>query len=347
MFRRSALLLLALAFTTPSFGQDWAKKMFKEQNHDFGTVARNAKSEFLFEFVNPYKEDAHITSVRTSCNCTTPSIYQGKDTLKSWEKGHILAVFNTGSFLGQRAATITVTFDKPFPAEVQLRITGNIRSDIEFQPGVIDFATVDQGKEATTQVTVIHHNRSDWKLNDIRSANENLEVELSQPMRRNAGVAYTMTVHLKKTAPAGALHDQLTLVSNDSSAPNIPVVVQGNIVPPLAISPATLFLGVLQPGQSVTKQLVVRGKLPFKVSEIVCPAGDCIRYAVKDEMKTLHLIPITFTAGEKPGDFNDVLTIKTDLEIGGVVNCPCKATIKANEAVAGNTEKTTVLKPAE
>lgn len=347
MLRRTVWALLVLCVVVPAWSQDYAKQMFKEQTHDFGTVARSAKSEFLFEFTNPFMEDVHISGVRTSCNCTTPSIYQGKDTLKSWEKGYILSVFNTGSFLGQRAATITVSIDKPFVGEIQLRITGNIRGDIEFQPGVIEFGSVDQGKEATSQITVIHHNRADWKLTDVRSANDNLEVELSPPVKRNAGVAYTMTVHLKKTAPAGSLQDQLTLISNDSTAPNIPLVVQGNVIPPLAISPATLFLGVLQPGQSVTKQLVVRGKLPFKVSDVQCPAGDCIRYTVKDETKTLHLIPITFTAGDKPGDFTDMLTIKTDLAIGGVVLCPCKATIKPLESVAGNVEKTTVLKPTE
>ncbi|MCE9530029.1 MAG: DUF1573 domain-containing protein [Planctomycetes bacterium] len=112
MVRQSAIstaLALALSLLSASApAQDWAKKMFEVTTHDFGTTARGARSEYLFEITNSYKEDVHIASVRTSCKCTTPTIYQGKDTLKTWEKGGILAAFNTASFLGHRSATITV-----------------------------------------------------------------------------------------------------------------------------------------------------------------------------------------------------------------------------------------------
>jgi len=60
-----------------TLAQDWAKKMFKVTKHDFGTVARGAKSEFRFEFENIYEEDLHIAGVRSSCGCTSPVIAQG------------------------------------------------------------------------------------------------------------------------------------------------------------------------------------------------------------------------------------------------------------------------------
>ena len=77
----------------------------------------------------------HISGVRASCGCTTPSI--SKDTLKTWETGAIIAKFNTDSFLGKKSATLTVTIDKPFYAEVQLNVAGYIRSDIVFNPGAV------------------------------------------------------------------------------------------------------------------------------------------------------------------------------------------------------------------
>lgn len=348
MFRSLAIVCLVVLGSSPIHAQDWAKKMFAASAHDFGTVARGAKTEFVFEITNPYVEDVHIASVSTSCHCTTPSIYLKKDTLKTWEKGGILAVFNTGSFLGQRAATVTVKIDKPFYAEIQLKVSGNIRGDIEVQPGVIEFANIDQGKPAQTQVTIVNHSRKDWTITDVRSANSNFEVELADPVRQNGSTKYLMTVHLKESASPGAFQDQLTLVTNEANA-NIPVMIQGNVVPPLAISPATLFLGVLKPGQTVTKQIVVRGKQPFKISAAKCDnGGDCFKVEVKDEKKNLHLIPVTFTAGDTPAEISANLKIETDLPVGGIVTCPLKATVKAADAVAGDTTgKTTVFKPAE
>ncbi len=114
---------------SPLFGQEWARKMFKVTEHDFGTCARNARAEYEFVFENLYMEDVHVAGVRTSCGCTTPSVVN--PTLKTYEKGAILAHFNTDHFLGQRGATLTVTIDKPFYAEVQLHVSGYIRSDVD------------------------------------------------------------------------------------------------------------------------------------------------------------------------------------------------------------------------
>lgn len=76
--RRLPSLLVAFLLATPCVAQEWADKMFKTRNHDFGNIARAAKAEFAFELTNLYLEDVHIAGVRASCGCTTPRIE--KDT---------------------------------------------------------------------------------------------------------------------------------------------------------------------------------------------------------------------------------------------------------------------------
>ena len=58
-----------------------------------------------------------------------------KDTLKTFEESELVAVFNTRTYQGDRNATLTVTFDKPFYAEVQVHISGTIRTDVVLEPG--------------------------------------------------------------------------------------------------------------------------------------------------------------------------------------------------------------------
>jgi hypothetical protein len=119
---------------------------------------------------------------------------------------------------------------------------------------------------------------------------------------------------LDGNAPAGYLRDYLMLVTNDRRFTTIPVLVEGHVIPSLSVSPASLFLGTLRPKQGVTKQLVVRGKSPFRIVSVTADCN-CFKFATPAEAgaKALHLIPITFTAADKPGKIVKTIRIKTDL----------------------------------
>jgi len=327
---RRALLagcaVLALCFCCRPASANWAQKMFKVTTHNFGHVAHGAKTEFSFELQNSYEEDVHIAEVRSSCGCTTASI--SKQTLKTWEKGAIVTTFNTKSFQGQRNSTITVVFDRPFKAEVQLSVTGYIHNDVDIQPGSVVFGDVLQGTAVQQQVSVTFYGRSNWNISDVRSANDHLEVELSSPNRAGGKTVYQMTVKLKPDAPAGFINDTLTIVTDDRNVPTVPLTVEGKILPPLTVSPSALFLGVLQPGQSVTKQLVVRAKTPFKIVAVRCD-GEDFQFKTNDQAKTVHLVPVTFTAGDTAGEVQQIIEIETDLPTGGTTKCLARGTIRA------------------
>ncbi|MCU0958686.1 MAG: DUF1573 domain-containing protein [Pirellulaceae bacterium] len=332
MFRAwiSAFVLLGL-LSPGANAQSWARKMFKVTEHDFGTVAKGSKAEFDFELQNIFEEDVHISHVRSSCGCTEPQIT--KQSLKTWDKSAIRAVFNTRSFIGSRSATLTVVIDQPYYAEVQLSVRGYIRADVLFTPGGVSFGEIEQGGTTEQWVSVSYAGRSDWSIVDVRSANANLEVELTDPERRFGRVSYKMLVRLKGDAPAGYLQDQLTIVTNDSYNSSLELPVEGRVVSPLTVSPASLFLGVLKPGETVEKKLFVKGTKPFRILSIECD-GDCFKFSTTDKVTATHLIPITYTAGEAPGKITQKIAIKTDLGSGAVTTCVASATI--TDAAAGD-----------
>jgi hypothetical protein len=300
--------------------------MFSTTAHDFGTVARDSKQEFAFTFKNPYKETVHVAGVRSSCGCTIPSVTQ--DTVKTHETSAIVAVFNTRSFLGQRGGTVTVTIDKPFYAEVQLRVHGFIRSDVVLTPGVVDFGSVAAGAGAESTLDVAYAGRGDWQITDVRSANPFFEVELEEGLRNRGRIQYRMLVHLKPGAPAGHLQDQLTLVTNDDDGQLLPVSVVGLIVSPLTVSPASLSLGILQPGETVQKRLVVRGAKPFHIVGVTC-ADNGFQFSPADQQaKTLHFVTLEYTAGSERGDIARTIRIETDLDRGLCAECVATATVK-------------------
>jgi len=307
----SFAVLVVAACVEPALAgaQDWAQKMFDHQDYDFGSVARGAEAQHRFPIKNLYKEDVHISTVYSSCGCTSPRIT--KDLLKSGETAYVIADFNTRSFQGPHSATITVLFDGQFPAEVRLQVKGNIRKDVVFIPGKIDLGTIDAGNPVERKINVAYAGRSDWQIVDVRSANPNFEVELT-PKDRSAGrVDYELLFRLKPTATAGYINDRLTIVTNDAANRLIPLAVEGNVIASITVSPSSLQMGVVKLGGKATKQLIVKGKGDFRVLRVECD-DPAFKFQVSDQAKKLHLIPVTYVAGDAPGKFVKKLRIFTD-----------------------------------
>jgi hypothetical protein len=325
-------------------GQEWARKMFTESSHDFGTVARGAKVEHRFQFNNPYQELAHVAGVRSSCGCTEPTVTNSE--LKTYEKSEIVASFNTRSFTGNHSATITVTFDKPFYAEVQLNVWGDIRSDLQVQPEMVELGTIEQGQEVDRKLTVTHSGLSDWKILDVRSVNSNYEVEVKSGPKSFDKVSYDLLVHLKKDAPPGYLKDQLILVTNDAHVTQFPIEVEGLVKAELTASPQSLVLGLVEPGKTAGKSIVVQdSRRPFKVTAVHCD-DDAFSFKIDDvakAAKAVQVIPVTFTAPDKAGKIVKKIRIETDLGKSFAVEVTAQVEVKGAERPA---DATTAKTPA-
>lgn len=328
--KNAALFCLVLCLPMAADAQEWPKKMFEKLEHDFGTVARGSDTVYKFEVTNKFVEDVHIKSVRSSCGCTSPSIEN--NVIKTYEKAYIVAKFNTrGSFTGPHSATLTVTIDKPFPAQVQLRVHGNIRGDVVFQPGSVRFDEVDQGTPQERRVNVSYAGRSGWKINDIVTSSESsdhYEVELTETQRVGGLVKYDLLVRLKESAPAGFLKDQLMLVTNDSANPRIPLDLEGRVNPEISIAPENLVLGEIAQGAEVPKKLIVRGKKEFKITDVECDE-ESFSFDFDPAPRKTHIITVNFNAGGEAGRLKREIRVLTDLGETYTAVCTAYATIVA------------------
>lgn len=313
MNRKAGFVLgIALLAGSPLMGQDWAKKMFEITEHDFGTVARGAKAEFDFALSNIYLDDVHILSVRSSCGCTSVEVVT--PSLKTYEQGAIRAKFNTGTFLGNRGATVTVVLDKPLPAEVQLHVKGYIRSDVVFEPGSVQFGDVEQGASVEQRVAVNYAGRGSWQISEVKSSNPYLSAEVIPSTHQNGQISYELAVRLDPKAPVGYFTDHLMLVTNDGQSSQMPLSVGGRVVSGITVSPSALFLGVVRPGQEVTKSIVVKAKKPFRILSITC--GDkAFTFGKESDAspKVVHVIPVKFLASGDTGKVMKTIRIETDL----------------------------------
>ncbi|MEE8451823.1 MAG: DUF1573 domain-containing protein [Thermoguttaceae bacterium] len=321
-----AVVLVLTTIVVPCFGQRWAEDMLDHRSHDFGMVARGAKIEHRFTLENIYEEDARIVSARSSCGCTTPKF--STKILKTWDKTEIVAVLDTRNFLGQKDSTITIRLDLPFPAEVQLHVHAYIRRNVVIQPEAVAFGTVTQGTAARQTVKVSYAGRDDWAIERVTTDNPSLKARVVKTRSGGGFVDYDLIVDLAEDAPVGYIREHLILVTNDAQprASRVPVTVEGvviasavspgaatedSVVPTITVRPSTLLLGVIGPGESATRPLVVQGSKPFKVVSATCE-DERFACATSEKSSVRHLLPVTFTADEQTGTIHGKILIKTD-----------------------------------
>jgi len=318
--RKILLTLIVTVLTSllavQGLAEPWVGKMFAEKEHDFGTVARGADTVYKFAAKNIFTQDIELVSVRSSCGCTSPSIE--KKILKTGDIGYVTARFNTRTFTGLHGATLTVQVrwnhqGTMRTAETQLRVSGNIRGDVEFKPGAVKFDDIEQGKVAERSVEVANNGSSSWKIVDVRGVSADLEVEMT-PKRRAAGrVAYELLIRLKDSAPAGYFNEQLVLVTNDAQNPRIPMHITGRIVPGITVAPQPLLLGGVNQGQQISKKVLVSGKQPFRILGVNSDAEECFQFKTDGESSKRHILEVTFDAKNQSGPVKHTISITTDL----------------------------------
>ncbi len=320
-------LIVALLAAPSVHGQSWAEKMFQgPSSHDFGIIARGARAEHEFVLKNIYVGDVQIVSARPNCGCTSVRITQ--PTLKTYERGSIVASINSDSFLGHQAATINVVFDQPARAVVQLHVKVYVQADVVVEPGAIDFGEVAAAQTAEQTLTIRAARGGRWAITGVDAPEDRYATELAETSRTAGAVEYRLRVRLGEGVEPGLLSDVLLLRTNDPATPQIPVEVRGRVLAALSASPAPLFLGVLSPGQKVSRALVIRAAKPFRILSITAD-GEGFSFSAGGQgasngpaaqsPRPVHVVSVSFTAGDQPGPVARTIRVTADLDGGAKV----------------------------
>lgn len=284
-----------------------------ERAHDFGAVARAAKTEHRFAIHNPFDQPMHLRSISASCGCTTPIIET--EWIKPGETGSVLARFNTGTFNGDRKATLNLSIDQPRGLQVQLNVKGYIRTDIVINPGELNFGAVPEGESKQIDANVEYAGRNDWKITDITSNDEFIDAQFEEISRKPGRITYKITARLAPGASTGTQATQLVLHTNDARLKSVPLVCSAQIQAPLTVNPDNLALGETRRGLPFQQRLLVKGTKPFRIVEVTAPNME-VRFEPIEEPKQIQFLNLILLPDETmpSGDFRTSLTIRTDLE---------------------------------
>jgi len=318
--------------------QSWnADNMFAIKSHDFGNVPLLSDTQHSFVFHNTSKQDVRIASISSSCSCA--EAWAPVKIIRSGEKGEIIAKVNTtGQHTKKKSSTITVTFDQPSTAHVQLEVAVYIRPDIVLNPGSVDFGAIREGQKITKTVQLQYAGNPNWSLVRIDRANKNPYIHAIATLVKNPGnsreITYNIQVSLSEKAPAGYVREILRFITNDQNSVAIELPVSGFVMDALVARPSPFQFGSIAPGETVTKYLVLRASQPFRVKSVRCPEDRRFIFSTADQTSSVHIVAVTLTSKQENSEnIRRTIDIETTLESQGKLQIPIYAHFLSAEEV--------------
>jgi Protein of unknown function (DUF1573) len=313
----AVVLGLLTAAAAPAQGDNWANKLFTFQSgpqglyHDFGTVPNGSMLRHNFPIYNPWAIPIEITEIRVSCGCVSARV--SKNLLQPRESAILEANMDTSKFTkpGHRTVSIFVSVGPQYISTATVQVSATRRDDVVFNPGQVSFGVVAGGQSLTRTIEVEYAGVLDWRVSEVIKNDAPLEVVQEEMYRRPGQVGYRLRVTLKPDAPPGQLTSKLLLKTNDPASPLVPVLVEATIQAPLTVVPSALSFGNAKVGETLSKRVIVRGIVPFKIMGIE-GLGDAFNVELPEKSDVQQILTIKYQA-KAAGEMHQQLKIITDL----------------------------------
>ena len=319
------LFLLCIVFAEKNVvANSWGTNLFATHRHDFGRVALGADAEFRFELTNIYNHELRLVGIRSSCSCVLPRL--STQILQPGETGAVIARFNTtGQHLRSKSSVITVQLETIINGvqrrdTVQLFVSGYIRPDVLLTPGSIEFGAVAEGTSAVRTLLMEHTGRPGWALMSVERSLPFIHARAEEIRRDRGDVTYRITATLLENAPPGYVRDVLRFTTNElqpgrAEPVEVMVPIHGVVTAAIRTKPSPMQIGILAPGETAVKNIVVRSETPFRITNVAA-SDNRFRFAFSDQASTVQLISVSFSARQMlPGqsqNIADVIRISTN-----------------------------------
>ena len=305
----SVCVLSLLTLVTSARADKFTDAMVSTEKIDFGVIATGTDVPKTIKIKNVHNQTYVIQEVKTSCACAQAQI--DKQVLQPGETAILTVKMNTRNFKQRKDSNVIIVFSSPRFTEVRIPVTAYIRTDMVFTPGSVQFGNVDLGEDGKAVVDIAYAGRSDWDIEDIKITNPNLKATLEATESGLGSINYKLTILMSKNAPVGRVRDLITIVTNDSANPNVPLLVDGQVVPDIAVSPPIVNLEAMTAGSVSTRSIVLKGKKPFSIKGVdFKETRDSVSAIITEKVSRVHVLPVKFKAPMTPGRFRDELMVK-------------------------------------
>lgn len=326
MIARFAWILFLTALSTSArAGGGWAAALVNQTEHNWGTVERGAQLSHQFTITNTTGKDVRIKNVSPSCHCVSPMVTDY--TIPPGGTSIIDARMNTSGFLGSKTVTITVTFDRPRRGELQLRVSTVSSGGANVASSEVDFGVATLGQKVEKKLILDFTGAVDRKIESVQFNKDKLTAAFKELERTGDRVRYELTLALPETLAPGQLEEKVLIRTNDPKNSETTVVAKARIEGQITMVPDTFKLNQLNPGDKLTRNVIIKGAAPFRIVQVNNTLG---MFAVQSggSDKTVQMVSVTFTAPADQAAIPDHLEFLTNAADGKPIVLPVVKTEK-------------------
>jgi len=303
-------LLLAVVIPTSGWGASWANELFTERQHDFGKVVRGERPSHDFIITNTSNREVRIRAIKVSCSCTKAVADNGR--IPPGGSSIINATMDTSGFQGTKAVTIYVQFERPWRAEVTLRVSCESVGKLGSEATEVDFGILPQGAVQEKRLNLDYSGPIDWKVLDLDFGNPGFHTEVREVSREPGKVRYELLIKLLPSIGPGTIEDTIRVHTNDPATPIVLVKPKAQVEADVVVTPAAIRLGELAPGQTVERKVMIKAPNPFKVVR-VDNADGILQFKSDGQAKAVQLVTLTLKVPDKVDEIPQHVDIVTDL----------------------------------
>lgn len=264
--------------------------------YDFGYAQHQQTITHIFKLKNVGSQPLVIHDIDSSCACT--AVLLSEKTILPTEIAELEVKFDTQYRRGRRTATVKVhtnDFDTPV---VYFTITGVIAGLARVVPNNLYLKDIGNQEEISKTIEIYDPGDGGLKVKRVQSSSPYITTKL-QHIHKDSLVA-KIFVTIKPGLPFGELEEKLTILTEGYRYPHVEVLVKGQVVGAIRLSPDQFFLGFVKKGQVARRiaRLRKNGTADLKILQIESSHQSVTTEFEEIELGKEYTIVVNFAASE-------------------------------------------------
>ncbi|UCC68747.1 MAG: DUF1573 domain-containing protein [Armatimonadota bacterium] len=200
---------------------------FEEDTWDFGTIYQSAEVSHAFVFHNTGDAVLEIGKVRSTCGCTAALLAERE--IAPGQKGEIKLTFRSGTMRGRVVKHVYVGTNDPLRPRVDLRVTGEVKVEVEAVPHGIYIGKLEVGEAIERSIALYSPEVPSFRILEIYASHPALRVGDPVKLAGQQG-RYRLNVQFGPVEEPGRVNAKITLHTDLPHTKKVVVRVYGKVV---------------------------------------------------------------------------------------------------------------------
>lgn len=302
--RRAKQKQIPLAFTeTPEY--------------DFGKALGGSEIKHTFTLKNIGQKPLKILSVTETCACTASVL--SRDEIPAGGTGNISAVLTVPSGNTQVEESLLVLTNDPTQSTLTLMLKGQAFIPLTTFPERLALGNQKPLQEPLAKRVSLHV-QSEVQILGVRTNSAHLQATL-----KTAGKIPHVEVQVLPSIPVSQFSYNLLIdYKYQGQQTTHDVLVFGEVLGELQITPKRLFLGLIKEPSTVSKHITIssRNNHPFKISSVESSSKTVVATVKKTTDETRYQLTTTINPKAAHGEFSGEIVVQTSSSVQPTLRVP-------------------------